>query len=296
MSRVTQIAGYSVLRHIGNGAASELYAVHDPKTKQIWALKQVVKQTDKDQRFLDQCEIEYQVGSKLDHPNVRGVNRLIKHRRLLKVYEVSLLLELVDAVSLDQYDPKSMLEAVVIFMQIASGLQHMHERGFVHADMKPSNVLVADGPRVKIIDLGQACAIGTVKKRIQGTPGYMAPEQAHRQAIAAQTDIYNFGATMYWVLVRDVIPTALPPKDEKNSLYSGALDAEQLSPPVPPIEKNPKIHPLLSRQIMDCVLVEAKDRPDSMEFVANRLELIADLLENPPIDVAPRVGEEDTAF
>ncbi|MCA9292049.1 MAG: serine/threonine protein kinase, partial [Phycisphaerales bacterium] len=284
MSRVTQIAGYSVLRHIGNGAASELYAVHDPKTKQIWALKQVVKQTDKDQRFLDQCEIEYQVGSKLDHPNVRGVNRLIKHRRLLKVYEVSLLLELVDAVSLDQYDPKSMLEAVVIFMQIASGLQHMHERGFVHADMKPSNVLVADGPRVKIIDLGQACAIGTVKKRIQGTPGYMAPEQAHRQAIAAQTDIYNFGATMYWVLCREVIPTALPPKEDANGVFSGAIDTEQLKAPIPPHEKDPAIHPLLSKCILECVEVRPEDRPASMSDVYDKLEIIAHLFESHELD------------
>ena len=52
---------------------------------------------------------------------------------------------------------------------------------------------------------------------------------------------------MYWVLVRDVIPTAMPPKDDGNSLFSGALDAEMVEPPVPPIDKNPRIHPLLSR-------------------------------------------------
>lgn len=296
MSTPKEIAGFRVLAKVGEGAASLLYAVQDPKSKQVWALKHVIKNTDKDSRFLEQVEVEYQVGVKLDHPNVRKVHKIIRHRRRFKVEAISLLMELVDAQSLEHRLPKNFNDAVRIFHQVALGLAHMHSRGYVHADMKPSNVLIPEAGPVKIIDLGQGCPIGTVKKRIQGTPGYMAPEQAHRETITPQTDIYNFGATMYWVLVRDVIPTALPPKDEKNSLYSGALDSEQLSPPVPLTEKNPKIHPLLSRQIMDCVLVEPKDRPESMEFVANRLELIADLLENPPLNVAPRVGDEDTAF
>jgi len=296
MATPREIAGYRVLAKVGEGAASQLYAVQDPKTKQVWALKHVSKETDKDARFLEQVEVEYQVGSKLDHPNIRAVHKLIKHRKRFKVEAISLLLELVDAQSLEHRLPKTFAEAVKIFHRVALGLAHMHSRGYVHADMKPSNVLVPENGPVKIIDLGQGCQIGAVKKRIQGTPGYMAPEQAHRQTITPKTDIYNFGATMYWVLVRDVIPTALPPKDESNSLYSGALDAEQLDPPVPPVEKNPKIHPLLSRQIMDCVLVEPDDRPESMEFVANRLELITDLLENPSEQPPPVVGDEDTAF
>ena len=281
MSHELQIAGYRILAKVGRGAASELYAVQDPKTKQVWALKNVVKENEKDQRFLEQVQTEYLVGSKLDHPNVRGVCRFIKHRKGFKVRAVTLIMELVDATTLDQRLPQSHAEAVRIFLQVAQGLAHMHTRGFIHADMKPGNVLVTEGHKVKVIDLGQACAIGTVKKRIQGTPGYMAPEQAHRQAITPKTDIYNFGATMYWVLVKQVVPTALPPKDEAGSLYSGTLDARQLEPPTPPHVKDPQIHPLLSKQIMDCVQLHPDDRPETMELVANRLELIGDLLETP---------------
>jgi serine/threonine protein kinase len=233
METPKEIAGYHVIRRIGEGAASELFAVHDPKTRQVRALKHVVKNSDKDQRFIEQVETEYAVGSKLDHQNVRGVDRIVRHRKRFKVVAVSLILELVDGITLDQRPPKSHAQSVRIFHKVAKGLAHMHGRGFVHADLKPSNILATDDGQVKIIDLGQGCKIGTVKKRIQGTPGYMAPEQAHREAITEQTDIYNFGATMYWVLVRDVIPTALPPKDD-TSLYSGAIDAEMVEPPVPP--------------------------------------------------------------
>jgi serine/threonine-protein kinase len=205
-------------------------------------------------------------------------------------------MELVDGVTLDQRLPKSSGQAVRIFHHVAQGLSHMHGRGYVHADMKPSNIIVSHDDVVKIIDLGQGCRIGTVKKRIQGTPGYMAPEQAHRHAITPKTDIYNFGATMYWVLVREVIPTALPPKDE-SSLFSGALDAEQIAAPVPPHEKNPHIHPLLSKQILDCVRLNPDDRPESMEVVANRLELIADLLDIPEGQDAPPVfDDEETKY
>jgi eukaryotic-like serine/threonine-protein kinase len=275
-----QIGGYRILAKIGEGAASQLFAVQDPKTKQVWALKHVLKHTEKDQRFLEQVQQEYAVGSKLKHPNIRGVHRFIRHRKLWRVTGASLIMELVDGQAVDQRLPADQSEALAVFRQIAKGLAHMHGRGFVHADIKPSNILITEKNEVKIIDLGQAVPIGTVKKRIQGTPGYMAPEQAHRQAITAKTDIYNFGATMYWILLREVIPTVLPPQDE-GGLYSGALDFGMVKAPVPPHEKNPAIHPLLSKQILDCVQLHPDDRPESMELVLNRLELIADLLESP---------------
>jgi serine/threonine-protein kinase len=296
MSHENQIAGYRVLARVGSGAASELYAVQDPKTKQVWALKHVLKSSEKDQRFIEQVQTEYTVSSKLDHPHVRKVHRIIKQRHRFKLTGVALLMELVDAMTLDQRLPKSHAEAVRIFHQVAQGLAHMHARGFAHADIKPNNILVSEDEAVKIIDLGQGCPLNTVKKRIQGTPGYMAPEQAHRQAITEKTDIYNLGAMMYWVLVGEVIPTALPPKNDNDSLFTGAVDAELIKPPVPPHEKDASIHPLLSKQILDCVRMHPDDRPESMAVVANRLELIGELLENPSKRPPPVVGDEDTTF
>jgi serine/threonine protein kinase len=280
-SQPRKIGVYTVLAKLGEGAASTLYAVQHPKTKQVSALKFVKKTDEKSQRFLDQVEQEYAIGSKLDHDTIRKIKKLVKQRKLLRVVSVSMIMELVDANTLDQKLPRNHTQAVEVFLQVAKGLGHMHDRGFVHADIKPNNVLVDEKGMVKIIDLGQACAIGTVKKRIQGTPGYMAPEQAHRTEIMPATDIYNLGAMMYWVLLGDVIPTSMPPKGAGDSLVGGAVDADKVALPTPPHEQNPRIHPLLSKQIMDCIQPDIRYRPESMTVVINQLEFICDVLNEP---------------
>jgi serine/threonine protein kinase len=107
----------------------------------------------------------------------------------------------------------------------------------------------------------------------------MAPEQAHRQEITPRTDIYNLGAMMYWTLVGEVIPTSMPPKRDNDSLVESAVREGSLQLPTPPHERNPRIHPLLSKQIMDCVQPQPEQRPESMDIVVNRLELIRDVME-----------------
>ena len=271
----TELFGYRVVAKLGSGAASELYAVQDPKTKQVWALKHVLRHDEKGARFIEQVEQEHAIGSKLDHPKVRGVSKVHRTRKLFTTTEIGLLLELVDADAMDQRMPRNMLEAVDQFRQIADGLAHMHERGFVHADMKPINAMVCANGNVKIIDLGQACAIGTKKKRIQGTPGYIAPEQAQREAVTAATDVYNLGATMHWVLVGEVIPTALPPKGDGEL---GAVDVKMIQLPKPPHVRNSRIPAALSELVMDCIQLDPAARVASMKLVSERLSAIADEL------------------
>lgn len=270
MSPPRVIAGFTVLAKIGEGARSEIYAVQDTKTKQVWALKHVELNNDKDDRFIAQAQSEYAIGTKLSHPAIRKIRKIIKQRKLFKVEGVAVVMELVDATSLDQQLPRTTSAAVAIFRQVADALSHMHEKGFVHADMKPTNVLITEDNQVKVIDLGQACPIGTIKKRIQGTPGYMAPEQALREAIDERTDIYNLGAMMYWVLVRKVIPTAMPPQGGDPTLLS-TTDIEDIPPPVPPHEACSTVSVELSELIMECVQKDREDRPDSMEIVSRRL-------------------------
>ncbi len=273
-----ELFGYKVVDRVGEGAASAVYAVMDTKSKQVLALKHVVRRAEKDQRFIDQIEQEYKVGSKLNHVNIRAITRYVKNQKFMfgPVTDVALVMELVDAATLDLMPRPSAAAIGRYFSQAALALAHMHERGFVHADMKPSNMMVDSAGVVKVIDLGQACASGTVKKRIQGTPGYIAPEQAHRQEITPHTDVYNFGATLYWVLLHDEIPCALP---SRNGKVTSALDPAQIRLPKPPHEQDPRIPLELSKLVMECIQVRPESRLQSMHEIAERLDKIAEFCE-----------------
>lgn len=264
------IDGYRVLAEVGRGAASVIYLVQEIKTKQIWALKQVEKHTDKDQRFLDQAEEEAKVAQAINHPGIRKIKKVIKKGSFLAVKELFLVMEFVDGISLEKHPPATFEQAVDIFHQTAEALAAMHDAGYVHADMKPNNIVICEDGSVKVIDLGQSCPIGTVKPRIQGTPDYIAPEQVHRRPITPLTDVYNFGATMYWVLTRQHVPTALA----KGDSLMGSLDDNLIAKPKRTIELNPRVLPKLDELVMQCVEVREEDRPGSMHEVADRLNLI----------------------
>lgn len=265
------VEGYRILAEVGRGAASIIYLVQDPKTKQVWALKHVRRETDKDQRFLDQAEEEYKIGSRVKSNAIRKIEKLLRKREgLLSTSELFLIMEHIDGSSLEREPPYTFEDAVGIFEQVARGLADLHKEGFVHADMKPNNVIVDSRQGAKIIDLGQSCKIGTIKQRIQGTPDYIAPEQVHRRAITPKTDVYNLGATMYWVLTRNFVPTALTGKTD--SLVQG-IDEALIPKPKPVRELNQRCPELLAALVMDCVVPNPDDRPQ-MESVIERLNLI----------------------
>jgi len=280
MSDPLELFNHAVLGRLGVGAASVIYKVREPRGRKIHALKHVVKHAEKDQRFFDQVEAEHRIGAPFRHPSIRRIERLFRKRRRFRVAEMGLLMEHVEAPGLDALPPPEPLEAVRIFIRIADGLQAMHDRGIVHADMKPTNVLVGPG-LVKIIDLGQACEIGTRKSRIQGTPGYIAPEQADRRRITERTDVYNFGATMYWTLARRVIPTVLPPGTQ-NGPTTGPLSIDRVPAPKPLREHDDRIPESLDELIQDCVRISRGDRPSSLRPVVDRLHRIGRELHPEP--------------
>lgn len=290
----TKMAGYSVLAEVGRGAASIIYLVQDPKTKRIWALKHVEKHSPKDQRFLDQAEAEYEVAQRVKNPTIRHIERVMKGRsKFISVKELFLLMEYVDGVSLERQPPATFEQALHIFRETAAALAHMHACGYVHADMKPNNIVIDETGHVKIIDLGQACAIGTVKERIQGTPDYIAPEQAHLRAITPKTDIYNFGATMYWCVTQRHIPTAMSTGTQS---LTGAVDDRFIERATPPHELNSRVPERLSQLIMQCVEVDPAKRPVTMVDVLNELEEIArSLSQDRPTGVTgqPAAGSTD---
>ncbi len=278
------VEGYRVMSEIGRGAASVIYLVQDPKTKQIWALKHVVKNNPKEQRFLDQTEMEYKIASQLDHESIRKIPRIIKKGSILKTNELYLVMELVDGISLHEEQPDDLATMVDIFHQTASALAQMHDRGYVHADMKPHNVIVGvglDGTyTAKLIDLGQSCKAGTIKKRIQGTPDYIAPEQVHRREITPKTDVYNFGATMYWVLTGKNIPTAMGVSGDS---LTGSRDDALIEKATPVNEINPLVPDRLNDLVMECIEVDIDRRTKDMDVVADRLDLVLGILRAPSV-------------
>lgn len=279
-----ELFGYRVIAKIGTGAASEVFVVQDIKSKNVWALKHVVHVDEKSERFIEQVEQEYAIGSKLDHKNIRGIYKILRITKRFTTTDIGLLMELIDADTLEHRKFKNFIEAAELLAQVARGLEHMNQRGFVHGDMKPINVMVTDKSQVKIIDLGQACALNEVKKRIQGTPGYIAPEQGHLQPITQQTDVYNFGAMAYFLFSGEVIPTVFPPQNLNSS--SGVISTNMVSLPKPLCVRNPKIPEELSQLIQDCIQLDPADRVQGMGAVAQRLESLANSLNNTPMGMS----------
>jgi serine/threonine-protein kinase len=262
------IFDFDVIDFIGEGAASLIYAVSDRKTKQLYALKHVVRKTDKDIRFIEQLENEAEVGKKVVHENLRRIFDMKQNRSLLlKVNEAVLLMELFDGVPLEQSLPRQLPALMQVFIETAKGIEALHKLGYVHCDLKPSNILINSTGKIKVIDLGQACPVGTAKKRIQGTPDYIAPEQVKCLPVSVRTDIYNFGATMYWALCGRKMPTLFTAGKGENSILSDDLIST-------PRQLNPLLPETLSNFVMECTRSNPAKRPADMSEVIRRLEII----------------------
>ena len=259
---------YDVLELLGEGAGSTIYSVRDPATGRLYALKHVLRKKDKDVRFIEQMETEFEVSKNFTHPNLRrSFDLKITKTLLLKKSEAFLIMELFEGRSLESRPPSSMLAVVDAFIPTAQGLHAMHNMGFVHCDLKPNNILRDPNGSIKVIDFGQSAKIGTVKERIQGTPDYISPEQVERRPITIQTDIYNFGATIYWCLTGKPVPTQYTVnKHGKNSFLLDALIPS-------PQQLNPRTPVALSNLVMECVSTNPKKRPTDMEQAIQRLEL-----------------------
>jgi serine/threonine-protein kinase len=259
---------YDVLERIGEGARSVIYAVSDPATRQVFALKHVIRAEPKDLRFIEQVETEYEISRQFTHPNLRRSYelKLIK-TMLVKVAEAYLLMEMVDGKPLDVRPPTDLMDILDTFIQAAQGLKAMHQMGYAHCDIKPNNILRNERGQVKLIDFGQGCKIGTVKERIQGTPDYIAPEQVNRKPIDQRTDVFNLGATLYWNLTGKHIPTlyTVNKKGENSFLLDTRIDT--------PMDLNPKVPQAVSNLVMDCIATRREKRPEDMDAVITRLEL-----------------------
>lgn len=279
------LANYTIVQRIGTGARSQIYEVARVETGERFALKRVIREPHEDDRYLIQALDEYEVSSKFNHASLRKAFDCYRVKRWMRLHEVQVLLELVNGISLEKHRQTDLHRIVEVFVAVASGLDALHEMGYVHADMKPNNVLITSSGAVKIIDFGQSCPIGHRKQRIQGTADYIAPEQVDRHPLTRQTDVFNLGATLYWVLTGKAFPTRIVKHELGGHNIVDTTPRKHIPTPQDLI---PDIPAALSRMVMDCCAERPSDRPRDMKQVLSRLDVVKHVL-----DRRKSAGEQD---
>ncbi len=274
------IGNFQILGTLGKGAHSTILHIRRSADSKQYALKVVPLEVKEDQKFLEQAQHEFKVAQMLDHPNLIKVYALETPRDwLFRVKKAHMLIEYVNGKTLDTVKGLSIPRLVQVFEKVASGLVHMHRRGVFHADLKPNNVMLSKTGEVKIIDYGLAWIRGQDKGRIQGTPEYMAPEQARSHTVNERTDIYNLGATMYRLLTWRLPPTTITSTDgmamDKKTFRNLLKPVKELVPDAPDA---------LAELIHKCLEFEAAKRPERVSEVQGTLDHLVDELVTSPED------------
>ncbi len=261
------LGAYKVLRPIGRGGMGVVYLAEHTSLKRLAAVKVLATARASEPGAVARFHREARATACLDHPNiVRVLDVGTAHRCHY------LVMEYVEGRTLEQIlAERGWLpwhEAAGLAVQAARGLAHAHERGLVHRDIKPGNLLVARGGVLKLLDLGLARFLdeeqnGGLTERIGaraiiGTPDFISPEQISGKA-DIRSDIYCLGATLYTLIVgRPIFP------------YGDARDkflAHQCSVPMPLDECVPGIPTGLSDAVSAMLAKRPADRPQTPDEV-----------------------------
>jgi len=275
-----RIGRFQVLGTLGKGAHSTLLHIYRSADGRNYALKVVPISGPEDLKFLEQARHEFRVSQMLDHKNLIKIYALEESKDwLFRIRKAHLLIEFVNGKTLDTCPPLRLPMLVQVFNRVADGLVHMHRRKVYHADLKPNNIMISRSGDVKIIDYGLATIQGEGKGRLQGTPEYMAPEQAKHKMVNERTDIYNLGATMYRMVTCRLPPSTL---QQEGGLPIDSTTWARMLKPVQ--ELNPKAPAALCDLIHRCLSFDAQKRPERMSEVQSALDHLADELVTSPED------------
>jgi serine/threonine protein kinase len=254
------IGKVQILSELGTGAGSHVFHVRRRKDGRDYALKVVAVSEAKGRSFLDQVRNEFRVGQMLDHPNLMKVHALdIETDWLFRPQRAMLLAELIRGRTLDYLPPMPPSRLAAAFAQVADAVGHMHDRGLIHADLKPNN-LILGRQGVKVIDFGLAFAEGKPKHRARGTPEYMAPETKARTHLDRRTDVFNLGATLYYLLTHRRLPAT-----QLGLILDEGAYHRQL---VPVAALNPAVPSGLCDAVHRCIEYDPDRRPQTMTEVA----------------------------
>ncbi|MGQ0511377.1 MAG: protein kinase domain-containing protein [Betaproteobacteria bacterium] len=277
------IGKYPVLRALGQGATSRVYLAYDRFRSQQVAIKVVQAGAVPGDEARKQAQSaflnEAALAGKLQHPHIVAI-----HDAVSQGDENYIVMEYADGGTLERYcryDRLLPVDRLVELMFMASlALNHAHEQGVIHCDIKPANLLLGKNDELKISDFGAAQYVAAAHTQLSGvgSPLYMSPEQIEDRRLNHQTDIYSLGAVMYQLL------TARPPF-QGSSRESLLYQILQIDPP-PPSLARPELPPELDRIVMRALAKNREDRyPDWRDF-ARELESLFGNVRLPDQDLS----------
>jgi len=198
------IPGYTILRPIGEGGMASVFLAVQKSLEREVALKVMSPVLASNAEFASRFLIEGKITAKLQHPNLVTVYDIGTHNG---VYYLAA--EYIPGGTLKERITEGGLnvaETLDVVSDIAQGLDFAHQKGFVHRDVKPGNVLYRNDGRVVLADFGIAKAMdgsnsSTVAGASIGTPDYMSPEQARGEPVDGRSDLYSLGTMFYEILV-----------------------------------------------------------------------------------------------
>jgi hypothetical protein len=241
----TDVAGYRIERVLGRGGMSVVYLAHDPRLKRNVALKLLAPELAEDEGFRVRFLRESQLAASLDHPNVVPVFEAGEVDGLLYIAMRYVVGSDLKALLRDE-GALAPERALALVAQVASALDAAHERGLVHRDVKPSNVLLTGRPddeHCYLADFGLSTSTSDRSvadaRQIVGTIDYVAPEQIRGLEVDGRADVYSLACLLYECLVGDVpfrrasdvaviyahLEEPLPKATERAPTLPGALDA-----------------------------------------------------------------------
>ena len=239
------LGSYVLLERLGEGGMGQVFKARHWKLGKVVALKLIRKERLENPDAVRRFQREIHAAAQLDHPNiVRAIDADEVDGTHLLVMEYVPGADLAQLVK--QAGPLPVDRACDYIRQAALGLQHASERGLVHRDIKPPNLLLTPQGVVKILDMGLArlnrgddgegISVMTVEGAVMGTPDYMAPEQAlDSHSVDIRADLYSLGCTLYFLLTGKVpFPGgSLGEKIARHQMRE-PQPVEQLRPGTPP--------------------------------------------------------------
>ncbi|MBO1319887.1 bifunctional serine/threonine-protein kinase/formylglycine-generating enzyme family protein [Acanthopleuribacter pedis] len=200
------IGRYLVRDFVGQGSMGAVLLGFDPHLRRDVAIKTIntrlTKYSQDPTNFRQRFDVESQVNSRLNHPNIVGIYDFGMHNS-----DPFLVMEFIPGRPLDALFPVvpkiPLRSRVFLLEQIASGLDHAHAQGVIHRDIKPANILVTDQFEAKIVDFGLARLKDsnmTTTGVFLGTPSYAGPEQITGTGVSAASDLFSFGIIAFQLL------------------------------------------------------------------------------------------------